>query len=73
MFASVVANYVSNLTYQGRTNDAGVSTDGFQKQIDESNQRMADRVNQIWARIDAYLAGSADLVFIAPAAGGVSR
>ncbi|HEY5503585.1 MAG TPA: hypothetical protein VIK28_00395 [Sedimentisphaerales bacterium] len=73
MFALVVANYISNLIHQGRSNDAGVSTDGFQKQNDENHQRMADRVNQIRARIDAYLAGTAGLVFIAPAAGGVSR
>jgi hypothetical protein len=46
LFASVVANYISNLIHQGRSNDAGVSTDGFQKQNDENHQRMADRVNQ---------------------------
>jgi hypothetical protein len=45
----------------------------FKKQNDENHQWTADRVNQIRARIDAYLAGTAGLVFIAPAAGGVSR
>jgi hypothetical protein len=63
----------ATVTHQGRTNDAGVTTDGFQKENYESHQRMADRVNQIWVRGDICLAGSADLVFIASAAGGVSR
>jgi hypothetical protein len=63
----------ATVTHQGRTNDAGVTTDGFQKQNDESHQWMADRVNQIRARSDICLAGSADLVFTAPPAGGVSR
>ena len=63
----------ATLTDQRRTDYACVTTDGFQKQNDESHQWMADRVNQIWARIDAYLAGTAGPVFIAPDAGGVSR
>ena len=63
----------ATLTDQGRTDYAGITTDDFQKQNDESHQWMADRVDQIWARSDICLAGSADLVFIAPAAGGVSR
>jgi len=63
----------ATLTDQGRTDYAGVTTDGFQKQNDESHQWMADRVNQIRARSDICLAGSADLVFTAPPAGGVSR
>ena len=33
---------------------------------------MADRINHVRGRIDGYLVGAAGLVFIAPAAGGVT-
>lgn len=63
----------ATVTHLGRANNAGVTTDGFQKQNNESGERMADRVNQIWACVDDCLAGTAVLVFIAPDAGGVSQ
>ena len=59
--------------HQGRTNDAGVSSDGSQKQNDENHQPMADGVNHSRPRIDAYMVDPADLVSIAPAASAVSR
>lgn len=63
----------ATVTYQRRANDAGVTTDDFQKQDYESHRRMADRVSHIWARIVGCLAGAAVLVFIIPDTGGVSH
>lgn len=64
---------VSNLEVRGYTNDACVSIHASKKQTDEDHRPMADGADRIRNRADSCLGGLADLVYIAPAAIGVSR